>query len=81
METGQPLHAYDQSRIKGIVKPRFAKKDEPITLLDENTIKLEEDTIVVSDSSGAIGLAGIMGGLSTAVNFDTTEVLFEAAYW
>ena len=81
METGQPLHAYDQSRIKGIVKPRFAKKDEPLTLLDENTIKLEEDTIVVSDSSGAIGLAGIMGGLSTAVNFDTTEVLFEAAYW
>ena len=81
METGQPLHAYDQSRIKGIIEPRFAKKDESIMLLDENTIKLEEDTIVVSDASGAIGLAGIMGGLSTAVNFDTTEVLFEAAYW
>jgi len=81
METGQPLHAYDQSRIKGTIKPRFAIKDEPITLLDENIIKLDEDTIVVSDSSGAIGLAGIMGGLSTAVNFDTTEVLFEAAYW
>ena len=81
MVTGQPLHAYDQSKIKGIVQPRFAKKDERIMLLDEQIIKLEKDTIVVSDSSGAIGLAGIMGGLSTAVNFGTTEVLFEAAYW
>ena len=44
MVTGQPLHAYDQSKIKGIVQPRFAKKDERIMLLDEQIIKLEKDT-------------------------------------
>ena len=52
-----------------------------LTLLDEKEIELDEKTIVITDDSGPIGLAGIMGGLSTAVTDTTTDVFFEAAFW
>lgn len=81
LETGQPLHAYDDDRLRGAIRPRFAAKGESVTLLDEREITLNSDTLVISDDSGPIGLAGIMGGLSTAVTADTVNVFFEAAYW
>ena len=81
LEIGQPLHAYDQSKLQGTIKPRRAKKNESLVLLDGNKIKLNKSTIVVSDESGPIGLAGIMGGISTSVSSKTTSVLLEAAFW
>ena len=81
IEIGQPLHAYDLSKINGPVSPRMAKQDETLTLLDENNVALDQQTIVISDRSGPIGMAGVMGGLSTAVSQQTISVLFEAAYW
>jgi phenylalanyl-tRNA synthetase beta chain len=81
MEIGQPLHAYDLGKINGPVSPRMAKQDETLTLLDENKVALDQQTIVISDRSGPIGMAGVMGGLSTAVSQQTISVLFEAAYW
>jgi len=81
LELGQPLHAYDLDKITGVVSPRFAKNNEALQLLDGNTIKLNKNTIVVSDESGSIGLAGIMGGNSTSVSDKTTSVFFEAAFW
>ncbi len=81
LELGQPLHAYDLDRLQGAIRPRFAKAGETVTLLDEREVRLGEETIVISDDSGAIGLAGIMGGLSTAVTSGTTNVFFEAAFW
>ena len=81
LELGQPLHAYDLSLVKGPIRPRLAKKGEKVTLLDEKELAVNEDTLVISDDSGAIGLAGIMGGLSTAVSDATADVFFEAAFW
>ncbi len=81
LETGQPLHAYDADRLRGAIRPRFARKGEAVTLLDEREITLSTDTLVISDDSGPIGLAGIMGGLTTAVTADTVNVFFEAAFW
>jgi len=81
LELGQPLHAYDLSLINGPIHPRLAKKGEKVTLLDGNELAVNEDTLVISDDSGAIGLAGIMGGLSTAVSDATVDVFFEAAFW
>ena len=81
MELGQPLHAYDLSLVKGAIRPRYAKKGEKVTLLDEKEVAVNDDTLVISDDSGAIGLAGIMGGLSTAVSDTTVDVFFEAAFW
>lgn len=81
LEYGQPLHAYDLALVKGTIRPRLAKQGENVTLLDEREIELKTDTLVITDDSGPIGLAGIMGGLSTAVSSETTDVFFEAAFW
>jgi phenylalanyl-tRNA synthetase beta chain len=81
LELGQPLHAYDAARVQGAIRPRLAKPGEKVTLLDEKDVVVNEDTLVIADDSGAIGLAGIMGGLSTAVSGTTTDVFFEAAFW
>jgi len=81
LELGQPLHAYDLSLVNGTIRPRLSKQGEKVTLLDEKEVALNEQTLVISDDSGAIGLAGIMGGLSTAVSDATTDVFFEAAFW
>jgi len=81
LELGQPLHAYDLALLKGPIQPRFAKKGEKVTLLDEKELDLTQDTLLITDDSGPIGLAGIMGGLSTAVSGTTSDVYFEAAFW
>ncbi|MDX1403999.1 MAG: phenylalanine--tRNA ligase subunit beta [Woeseiaceae bacterium] len=81
LELGQPLHAYDLNLLKGPIRPRLAKSGEKVTLLDGRDIEVNSDTLVITDDSGAIGLAGIMGGLSTAVSENTSDVFFEAAFW
>ena len=81
LELGQPLHAYDCSLLQGPIRPRLAKSGEKVTLLDEKEVELNEDTLIITDDSGPIGIAGIMGGLSTAVSDKTTDVFFEAAFW
>jgi len=81
LELGQPLHAYDCQLLNGPIRPRLAKKGEKLTLLDEKEVELLPNTLVITDDSGPIGMAGIMGGLSTAVTTKTTDVFFEAAFW
>ena len=81
LELGQPLHAYDAALLKGPIRPRLAQKGEKVTLLDEKEVEVKPDTLVITDDNGVIGLAGIMGGLSTAVTDTTTDVFFEAAFW
>lgn len=81
LELGQPLHAYDRDKLDGAVRPRFAERGESVQLLDESTVELNDDTVVITDDSGVIGLAGIMGGLSTMVTAETVNVFFEGAFW
>jgi phenylalanyl-tRNA synthetase beta chain len=81
LEYGQPLHAYDCELLQGPIRPRLAMAGEKVTLLDEKEVELKPDTLVIVDDSGPIGIAGIMGGLSTAVSSATTDVFFEAAFW
>ncbi|MBT8078946.1 MAG: phenylalanine--tRNA ligase subunit beta [Gammaproteobacteria bacterium] len=81
MELGQPLHAYDLELLRGPIRPRFAVDGETATLLDGREVELQSDTLVIADDTGPIGLAGIMGGLSTAVSPATKDVFFEAAFW
>ena len=81
LELGQPLHAYDASLLNGPIRPRLARPGETVTLLDEKEVELNDDTMIITDDSGPIGIAGIMGGLSTAVSDTTTDVFFEAAFW
>jgi phenylalanyl-tRNA synthetase beta chain len=81
LELGQPLHAYDLALVSGAIRPRMAKQGEKVVLLDEKEISANDDTLVISDDSGAIGIGGIMGGLGTAVTEQTRDVFFEAAFF
>jgi phenylalanyl-tRNA synthetase beta chain len=81
LELGQPLHAYDSGLLRGPIRPRLAKLGENVTLLDGKEVELNNDTLIITDDSGPIGIAGIMGGQSTAVSDSTTDVFFEAAFW
>ncbi|MEM7431728.1 MAG: phenylalanine--tRNA ligase subunit beta [Pseudomonadota bacterium] len=81
LELGQPLHAYDAAKVQGAIVPRLARSGEKVTLLDEKVVDLNDDTMVITDDSGVIGIAGIMGGLSTAVSDETVDVYFEGAFW
>jgi len=81
LELGQPLHAYDLQKLQGPIRPRFAEKGEQVELLDEREVELESNTVIITDDSGPIGIAGIMGGLATAVQATTKDVFLEAAFW
>ncbi len=79
LETGQPSHAYDKTKLKGNLQVRFAKNNETITTLDGVDRKLSKEDIVIADNSSAIGLAGVMGGVNTEVDNNTKEIVLEVA--
>lgn len=79
LEVGQPLHAYDLDKLSGGITVRRANKGETIQTLDGQNRKLDPEDLVIADDSGAIGIAGVMGGASTEVSADTKNVLIEAA--
>jgi phenylalanyl-tRNA synthetase beta chain len=81
LELGQPLHAYRLDKLRGPIQVRLAIEGEALTLLDQSTLKLDADTLVIADRSGAIGLAGIMGGAATAVDADTDAIFLESAFF
>ena len=79
LELGQPLHAYDLDKLTGGIEVRRARKGEKITTLDDKERLLNEEDLLITDQSGPIGIAGVMGGASTEVSDVTTKVLLEAA--
>jgi phenylalanyl-tRNA synthetase beta chain len=81
LELGQPLHAYDLDRVRDRLIVRRARPGEPLSLLSGDEVSLDGDFLVIADASGAIGLAGIMGGSTTAVSGATVNVLLEAAFF
>ena len=81
LELGQPLHAYDLTKLEGSIEVRLAAAGEPLTLLDGRAIELAADMLVIADAGGPIGLAGIMGGKRTAVGDATTAVFLEGAFF
>lgn len=81
LELGQPMHAFDAQRIEGTIAPRFARAGEQLKLLNEQTVALDEDMLVIADEYKALALAGIMGGADSAVNDDTTEIVLESAFF
>ncbi len=81
MELGQPMHAYDCRQIDGDIVVRFAKPGEKLLLLNEQTLDLTPDLLMVCDEKKPLGLAGIMGGEHTGIAADTTRVFLEAAHF
>ena len=81
MELGQPLHAFDGDEVQGSVHVRQASANEKLVLLNEQEIELTEDVMVIADDVKALAIAGIMGGLSSSVTDETTEIFLESAFF
>ncbi|MFG2566798.1 phenylalanine--tRNA ligase subunit beta [Streptomyces sp. NPDC048567] len=86
LELGQPLHAYDRSRIDGPIGVRRAEQGEKLTTLDGAVRVLDSGDLVITDNRGPIGLAGVMGGADTEIadaaeGAHTAEVVIEAAHF
>ena len=81
MELGQPLHAFDADTIVGDIVVRLAQPKESITLLNEQTITLTGDELVIADDKGALALAGIMGGQRSSVTDSTNNIVLESAFF
>ncbi len=79
LELGQPIHAYDLDKLQGGITVRRAHAGETLKTLDGQVRKLDTQDLVIADASGAIGLAGVMGGESTEVSATTKNVLIESA--
>jgi phenylalanyl-tRNA synthetase beta chain len=79
LELGQPIHAYDKAKLAGGLNIRRANSGETLATLDGQTRKLHLEDLVIADDSGAIGIAGVMGGASTEVSEATTAVIIESA--
>lgn len=80
-ETGQPLHAFDAQKVSGPIRVRFATQGENFIALDDSEHELCAEDLVIADDEKVLALAGVMGGLSSAVDNNTTTLLLEVAHF
>jgi phenylalanyl-tRNA synthetase beta chain len=81
LELGQPLHFYDQDKLSGEIVVRRAVAGEKLATLDGKERSLDPEDLLITDASGPIGIAGVMGGAATEVSDATSTVLIEAAHF
>ena len=85
LELGQPMHAFDLAKLGEHITVRFAKAGETLKLLNDTEVKLQADDLVIASNqdkhSGAVALAGIMGGEPTSVTDSTTDIFLESAFF
>ncbi len=81
LELGQPLHAYDRTRLSGPIVVRRAAAGEKVHTLDDAVRDVDVDDALITDDSGPIGIAGVMGGASTEIDRESTDIVIEAAHF
>ena len=81
LELGHPMHAFDLNAIEGGIKVRSANAGEELVLLDGNTAKLNDTTLVIADHNKALAIAGIFGGEQSGVTDKTSDILLESAFF
>ncbi|AJC50338.1 phenylalanine--tRNA ligase subunit beta [Coxiella endosymbiont of Amblyomma americanum] len=82
LELGQPMHAFDLDKLSGKLYVRYANSNENITLIDGTNITLNHhNTLVIADANQVHAIAGVMGGVSAAINKETKNVFLESAYF
>ena len=81
LELGQPLHAFDNTRLEGTVHARMARPGETLLLLNEQTIAIDADILMIADDVKPLAMAGIMGGEDSGITLDTSELFLEAAFF
>jgi phenylalanyl-tRNA synthetase beta chain len=81
LELGQPLHAFDRTKLTGPIVVRRARPGERLETLDHVVRDLDPDDILITDSSGPISMAGTMGGLATEISETSRDLVIEAAHF
>ncbi|MGM0594464.1 MAG: phenylalanine--tRNA ligase subunit beta, partial [Pseudomonadota bacterium] len=81
LELGQPMHAFDLAKLKEGVIVRRAHAGEELRLLNEQTVELDSDTLVIADAAGPLAMAGVMGGEASAVGDATVDIFLESAFF
>lgn len=81
LEWGQPLHAFDLHKLEGDIIVRKAKRDEELVLLDDSTVKLSTETLVIADSKKPLAIAGVKGGKDSGIELNTKDIVIECAYF
>lgn len=81
LELGQPLHAFDNTKLEGAVHARLAKPEEKLLLLNEQTIAVDGDVLMIADDAKVLAMAGIMGGEESGITLDTSELFLESAFF
>ncbi len=81
LELGQPMHAFDLSRLTGGIVVRWAKEGEKLLLLDGREVGLDAETLVIADRKEAVAIAGVMGGELSGIADDTETLFLESAFF
>ena len=81
LELGQPMHAFDLTKIEGSIEVRQAQPQEKLTLLNDQQVELQDDIMVIADDQKVLAIAGIMGGLDSSVTDDTQDIFLESAFF
>jgi phenylalanyl-tRNA synthetase beta chain len=81
LELGQPLHAWDRGKLQGPIAVRRAERGERMETLDHVVRDLDPGDILITDESGPVNIAGVMGGLTTEIDEKSTEIVIEAAHF
>ena len=81
LELGQPLHAFDNTKLEGAVHARMARSGEKLLLLNEQTIAIDGDILMIADDAKPLAMAGIMGGEESGITLETSELFLESAFF
>ncbi len=81
IELGQPMHVFDVDKLSGSIILRRANNGEELVCLNDKTVSLSDNTLVVADEAGALSIAGLMGGAASAVGDETRNIVLEAAFF
>ena len=81
LELGQPMHAFDLAKLDGGIYVRRARTGETLTLLDGQQVTLDGQTLVIADQRRVLAMAGIMGGLDSAIGDQTQDLFLESAWF
>ena len=81
LELGQPLHAFDNAKLQGAIHARMAHAGEKILLLNEQTLELQDDVLLITDECRPLAVAGIMGGEESGITLETREIFLESAFF
>ncbi len=81
IELGQPMHAFDLDKLDSFIEVRYANGKEKLELLDGSMVKPEKTDLLIADKQGPLALAGIMGGVSSSVTDQTTDIFLESAFF